>query len=74
MSFLNRSTVKNMTIFEKISTMEVLWEDLCHNANSIESPDWHLEILNDRKSAIRDGMDTFMDWEEAKKTIKDTTR
>jgi len=50
--------------------MELLWDDLCHSSESIESPSWHKEILNEREQALIEGTDKFIDWETAKKNIK----
>ncbi len=30
-----------MTIEDKIRTMEIIRDDLCKNADSIKSPEWH---------------------------------
>ncbi len=62
--------LKNMSFKEKIQTMELLWDDLCHSSNSIESPSWHKDILIDRENALNIQDDTFIDWETAKNNIK----
>jgi len=62
--------LKNMSFKEKIQTMELLWDDLCHGLDSIESPSWHKDILIDRERALNHGDDKFMDWETAKNNIK----
>ncbi len=62
--------LKNMSFKEKIQTMELLWDDLCHSSNSIESPSWHKDILIDRENALNTHDDTFIDWDTAKNNIK----
>ncbi len=62
--------LKNMSFEEKIQTMELLWDDLCHSSDSIESPPWHKDILIDRELALNDHDDEFIDWETAKNNIK----
>ena len=62
----------NMSIEEKIQTMEALWDDLCKNADSIKSPSWHHDILMDRERMIKAGDDEFEDWDYAKKNIRDS--
>lgn len=59
-----------MSIEEKIETMEIIWDDLCHRAKSIKSPPWHENILNKREENIKNDVEEFMDWETAKKNIK----
>lgn len=62
--------LEKMSVEEKIHTMETIWDDLCHLPNSVESPNWHQEILADREAAIERGDEAFEDWETAKKNIK----
>jgi hypothetical protein len=38
-----------LTINEKLAGMESLWEDLSRSPDSIESPEWHKEILEQRR-------------------------
>lgn len=60
-----------MTTAEKLRAMEAIWADLGRNAESVESPAWHLEILAERKQRIADGKETFIDWSEAKRQLRD---
>ena len=62
--------LKKMSFEEKIQTMELLWDDLCHNSNAFESPSWHKDILIEREQALKEGTEEFIDWETAKKNIK----
>ena len=63
-------SVEKMSIEEKIYTMETIWDDLCKNADSISSPAWHENVLNNRESGIRNGEEVFVDWNNAKKNIE----
>jgi len=64
-----------MTVAEKIQTMEYLWDDLCHhNTEDIQSPTWHKEILSEREKNIKSGKASFIDWDQAKKEIKDAIK
>lgn len=51
--------------------MEFIREDLCRKAESLTSPLWHKDILNDREEQIQNGDDEFMDREKAKKQIRE---
>jgi hypothetical protein len=62
--------VQKMTITEKLQTMEMLWDDLCRNASELESPAWHGKILQHREEQLKQGKDSFEDWEQAKKDIR----
>ena len=45
-------------------------EDLARSPESIKSPDWHEEILDERRQQIADGNARFDDWETAKVEIR----
>lgn len=62
-----RLPLKDMTLQEKLEAMEVLWEDL---AQSVESPDWHKETLEERHQKASTGKAHFTDWETAKSAIR----
>ena len=52
---------------EKFEAMEALWEDL---AQSVGSPDWHKETLEERRQRVFEGKAHFTDWETAKSAIR----
>ena len=62
--------VKKMSFEEKMQTMELIWDELCHGKDSIESPSWHKDILIDRERGLKEGTEELMDWETAKKLIR----
>ena len=62
-------SVENMSIEEKIQTMETIWDDLCKKAEGISSPPWHEKVLNERENGITNGEEVFIDWATAKKNI-----
>jgi hypothetical protein len=63
--------LEQMSIEEKIRAMEAIWDDLCQKADSIKSPLWHGRVLAERETRLKDGDAQFIDWEEAKKQIRD---
>ncbi len=60
-----------MTIAEKLRVMESLWADLSRNEQELESPAWHEQILKEREDRLRSGQETAIDWETAKKQLRD---
>jgi hypothetical protein len=64
--------LEQMSTEEKIRTMETIWDDLCKKADSLSSPSWHKNVLQEREEQIKNGDDEFMDWDEAKKHIRNT--
>ena len=65
--------LKEMTLHEKLVAMELLWEDLARSPESIESPTWHKDILDERRQRIAEGKAQFADWETAKAEIHKKT-
>ena len=61
--------LKQMSMTEKISTMEILWDDICHNSENYPSPAWHGEILKHREEMLKNGEAVFEDWDEVKKEL-----
>jgi hypothetical protein len=59
-----------MSVAEKVATMESLWEDLSRSPQSVESPDWHREVLEQRTKDTREGSAQFKDWNKAKSDIR----
>jgi hypothetical protein len=62
--------LKDMSLREKLSAMESLWEDLARTPETIESPAWHKDILDERRQRVTDGSSRFVDWETAKADIR----
>ena len=64
--------LEQMTIEEKLKAMEMLWDDLCRSAPDFSSPSWHENVLKEREQRIREGKDRFVDWDQAKKDLRDS--
>ena len=60
-----------MTREEKLRAMEELWADLSRDEAQFESPAWHGDVLRERVEAAKSGKEAFMDWETAKKKLRD---
>jgi len=63
-----------MTITDKLSVMERLWDDLCRNAEHIPSPSGHEDILSAREKRVRKGRAQFVDLDELKKRTRKSIR
>jgi len=61
--------IKEMSLKEKLMTMEALWDDLCHEEERLDSPDWHKPVLEQRVAEAEEKYN-FSDWETAKKDIR----
>jgi putative addiction module component (TIGR02574 family) len=66
---MNISELKKMSKVERIQAMEALWDSLLYE-DEIETPEWHKEILMDRKKKISDGKAKFISLEDLKASRK----
>ena len=60
-----------MTTAEKLRAMEALWADLTLQADNFESPAWHADVLREREQRVAEGNETYVDWEEAKRQLRE---
>jgi putative addiction module component len=62
-----------MSTEEKLAVLEAIWDDLSRNEEQLPVPDWHKRVLDQRQSEIDRGEATFIDWEAAKRRIRERT-
>lgn len=67
---MNTIEIKKMSMIERLQAMEALWDSLLDEESEIESPEWHQDILEERKRKIRDGKAEFISLEDLKATRK----
>jgi putative addiction module component (TIGR02574 family) len=65
--------LNEMSVEEKLQTMEALWQSLSADSAAIESPPWHEEELAEREQKIESGGAKFVEWEKAKADIRRRT-
>lgn len=70
---MNAVALSNMSLVEKLATMEQIWDDLCQHQN-VQSPDWHQDVLQIREQNRLIGQEQPMDWQDAKKAIRQRTQ
>jgi len=63
--------IERMTLEEKLRATEALWADLSRHEEQIPSPEWHQQVLQDRAARVESGQEKFVDWETAKKQLRD---
>jgi hypothetical protein len=59
-----------MSTAEKLRAMEAIWEDLSRNEAGVKSPNWHETILKEREARFKSGKESPVDWETAKKRLR----
>lgn len=64
-------TLEKMTVPEKLRLMEALWSDLSRHADDLELPAWHANVLHETGQRVAEGKETAMDWETAKRELRE---
>jgi len=67
---MNTIEIKKMSMKERLQTMEALWDSFLDEESEIESPEWHRDILEERKRKIKNGKAEFISLEELKASRK----
>ena len=57
--------LEKMTLADKLEAMEALWADLSRTPADLPSPDWHRDVLNERRRLVAEGKLKFLDWDTA---------
>ena len=67
---MNTLEIKRLDITQRIQLMETLWDSLLYDEADIESPEWHKDILSDRKKKIEEGTAEFISIKELKNSSR----
>jgi len=62
--------LRQMSHEQNLQAMHLLWEDLAQDADSINSPAWHGEVLRETEERVRTGTERGRDWEDAKQELR----
>lgn len=63
--------IQQLPLHDKLMVMEAIWNDLARREDQVEVPEWHKDILDEREGLLREGKARFIEWEEAKREIKE---
>jgi len=67
---MNSIEIKKMSVIERLQAMEAIWDSLLYEESEIESPEWHKDILEERKRKIEDGKAEFISLKKLKTSRK----
>lgn len=58
--------IEKLSVAEKVELLESVWESLCAHPGDVQSPEWHREVLDERRRRLEDGQATISAWSDAK--------
>jgi putative addiction module component (TIGR02574 family) len=61
--------IKRMSRTEQLQTMELLWDSLSTKVETLASPAWHGEILQERLAKVEAGHGEFLTIPQLKKRL-----
>ena len=57
---IESSQIDRMSVTERLQVMDQLWDSLNRCGDEIPSPDWHQDVLADRKTRAQRGEAKFL--------------
>ena len=64
------SELEKMSVTERLQVMDQLWDSLTRNADEISSPDWHQDVLADRKARAQRGEAKFLTLDQLRSRLR----
>ncbi len=69
-----QTEIRQLPLPEKLALLEAVWSELASDPDTVEVPDWHKDILDERQRLLDQGSAQVLDWELAKDQINRTVR
>jgi len=67
---MDTQEIKKMSRIERLQAMEALWDSLIDEESTLRSPEWHRDILEERKRKIEAGEAEFISLEKLRASRK----
>jgi hypothetical protein len=61
--------IAKLSLREKLQLMEAIWEDLRGRVDTMEVPEEHRRILDERRERIATGEATILKWDKVKHSL-----
>lgn len=67
---MNPQEIRNMSRVERLRAMEALWDSLVDEEPELRSPEWHRDVLEDRRQMMEAGQAEFISLGELRASRK----
>jgi len=67
---IDSSELERMSVTERLRAMDQLWDSLNRCGDEIPSPDWHQEVLADRKARAQRGEAKFLTLDQLRSRLR----
>jgi hypothetical protein len=68
---IQAAEIEQMSLAERLQTMELLWVSLARTPDAVPSPDWHGEVLAARLAKIERGEGEFLTIPQVKERLQE---
>jgi putative addiction module component (TIGR02574 family) len=69
-----KEEIRKLPMHEKLALLEAVWAEISPEPDELEVPQWHKDLLDERRDAYERGEIRVIDWEDAKKEIEASIR
>lgn len=70
---IQAADIEQMSLEERLQTMELLWASLARTPDAVPSPDWHGEVLAARVAKAQRGEGEFLTIPQLKERLQKPT-
>ena len=67
---IESSELERMSVIERLRAMDQLWDSLNRRDDEIPSPDWHQDVLADRKERAQRGEAKFLTLDQLRSRLR----
>jgi len=67
---IDSSQIDRMSVTERLQAMDQLWDSLARDSDEIPSPDWHQDVLANRKARAQRGEAKFLTLAELRSRLR----
>ena len=67
---IDSTQIEKMSVTERLQAMDQLWDSLTRAGEEIPSPDWHENVLADRKARAQSGEAKFLTLAELRSRLR----
>jgi len=70
---IESAQIERMSVPERLRAMEELWDSLYRHADELPSPDWHRDVLAERKTRTQSGEAVFLTLDQLRSRLRDAS-
>lgn len=67
---LSSDQLDALTVAEKVRFLEQVWQSLCSQPDTFTSPDWHADVLVERRQRLVEGSAKRIPWNKAEAQLQ----